>query len=142
MRILSSFRARLAVGAAAVAIAVASLASAPAAPAYAVWFQPDIRVVSTGYEDTATTTSFAFKVDNYGVADSGPVTLKGVCNGSNWGPTTVLSKTLSGGLRSGQATIIYLTCKGGLQSWVGAKLTATTADDIDTSNNSAQDDND
>ena len=135
-----SLRTRLAVGVATGAVAVASLASAPIAPAYAVWFQPDIRVVDTAFDDTATTTTFTFKVDNYGVADSGPVTLKGVCRSHTWGPTTVLSKTLSG-LRSGQATTVYLTCKGGMASWVQGKLTATTADDLDTSNNSAQIDN-
>ena len=68
-----SLRTRFAVGVATGAVVVASLASAPIAPAYAVWFQPDIRVVDTAFDDTATTTTFTFKVDNYGVADSGPV---------------------------------------------------------------------
>jgi CARDB len=136
-----SFRTRLAVGAAAVAVAAASLASVPTAPAYAVWFQPDIRVQANFSNDTSTKTTFGFRVENIGAADSGAVTLKGVCHGHNWGPTTVLSKTLSG-LRSGQATTVYLTCKGGTASWVEATLTATTAGDLDTSNNSDEIDND
>jgi hypothetical protein len=137
----SSFRTRLVVGVAAVAVAVVSFASAPAAPVHAVWFQPDIRVVATWYDDTPTTTSFAFRVDNIGAADSGPVSLKGVCRSHTWGPTTVLSKTLSS-LRSGQAMTVYVTCKGGMANWVQGKLTATTADDLDTSNNWEDIDND
>jgi hypothetical protein len=146
---LRLIRTRLALGLAAVAVAVTTVMPAHAAEGHLsrpttqqFLFQPDVRVGYYLMTETSTVTTWNWKIENIGVADSGPITVNATCHGTAISGTKLVVSKVIAGLKSGQHTYLSYKCAGGLKSWVETNITVSTQDDLDLSNNTARLDND
>jgi hypothetical protein len=131
-----------------------AIAATTAAPTYAAegqqsqprfqqfLFKPDVRLVSRPFTETGTVTTWNWKIENIGAADSGPITVKATCDGDVIAGTKLVVSKVIPGLKSGQSTWLSYKCAGGLKYWVHTDVSVATQDDLDTSNNFADDDND
>jgi hypothetical protein len=142
-------RTSLVFGLAAVAVAATTVIPAHAAEgqqsrptAQQFLFQPDLRVTHYLFSETSTVTSWSWKIENIGAADSGPITVKATCHGDAIAGTKLVVSKVIPALKAGQYTYLSYKCTGGQKYWVGTNVTVSTQDDLDPSNNTARWDND
>ena len=141
---LRLIRTGLVFGLGAVAIAATAVAPAHAAEGQQshprlqqLLFKPDVRINNGDFTETSTVTTFNWKIENIGAADSGPITVKATCRGYAIAGTKLVVNKVIPGLRSGQWTWLSYKCPGGLKYWVSTDVSVATQDDLDLSNNTA-----
>jgi hypothetical protein len=105
-------------------------------------FRPDVRLLSRPFTETSTITTWNWKIENIGAADSGPITVKATCRGYAINGTMVVVNKAIPGLKAGQSTWLSYKCPGGLEDWVHTDVSVATQDDLDPSNNARSRDND
>ena len=117
---LRLIRTGLVFGLGAVAIAATTFAPAHAAesqqslPKFQQFlFKPDIRLLRRQFTETSTVTTFNWKIENIGAADSGPITVKATCRGYAIDGTALVVNKVIPGLKLRSVDLAVVQVHGG-----------------------------